>query len=183
MGSASEDAPSSRCTTPGTSESQQPQQQFMTPQLYPWVDPFESRVFPLSDEDYAVMLKEMPTGFEQPQEPMDTTDTASTGEASTDRLMVATTSTPVAGPSSSSSIHLPSSRRASSQDSSNFDEEVREEEEEEEDDPDWSGDHEDPDDPEWTGREELPGATSVALAPIPKASSKKPPASHKMINK
>jgi len=183
--SASEDAPSSRCTTPGTSESQQPQQQFMTPQLYPWVDPFESRVFPLSEEDYAIMLKEMPTGFEQPQEPMDTTDTASTGEASTsDRLMVATTSTPVAGPSSSSSVHLPSSRRASSQDSSNFDEDAREEEEEEEEDPDWSGDHEDPDDPEWTGGE-LPGNTSVVLTPAPKNSIRKPPppSSSKTIHK
>ena len=128
------------------------------------------------------MLEEMPTGFDQPQESMDSADMVSSADNTHDRLMVAATSTPVAGPSGS--IHLPSSRRASSQDSSNFDEEVREEEEEEEeDDPDWSGDHEDPDDPEWTGREELPGATSVALAPIPKASSKKPPASHKMINK
>ena len=129
------------------------------------------------------MLEEMPTDFDQPQESIDSADMASAAEPTHDRLMVATTSTPVAGPSGS--IHLPSSRRASSQDSmDNFDEDTREEEEEEEEeDPDWSGDHEDPDDPEWTGREELPGATSVALAPMPKASNKKLPASHKMINK
>ena len=162
----------------------------MTPQLYPWVDPFESRIFPISEDDYADMLKEMPSGFEQPQEPMDTTDTASTGEASTDRLMVATTSTPVAGPSNSSSIHMPSfckgqsSRRASSQDSSNFDEDAREGEEEEEEDPDWSGDHEDPDDPEWTGGE-LPGNTSVVLTSAAKNSIRKPPppSSSKTIHK
>merc|ERR1719203_1666585 len=130
------------------------------------------------------MCEEMPTGYDQPQESsVDSADMASTADANHDRLMVAATSTPVAGPSGS--IHLPSSRRASSQDSSNFDEDAREEEEEEEEeDPDWSGDHEDPDDPEWTGGE-LPGNTSVVLTPAPKNSIRKPPppSSSKTIHK
>ena len=127
------------------------------------------------------MVEEMPSGFDQPQESMDTVEMASVD----DRLMVTDANAGVAGPSGVAMGHLSSSRRASSQNSSNLDEDAHEEDEEDdpEDDPDWSGDHEDPDDPEWTGREELPGATSVSLAPQPKNNSKKPSASSKTIHK
>merc|ERR1719273_2284500 len=191
----SEDAQSSRCTTPGITEPQQQSQQqattFLQPQLYPWVDPFESRKFPLTDEDYTAMLEEMPTGFHQSssQEAMDSSEMGATPDGNHSSLMetsTASSGTPVAGPSGLSNVNMStSSRRASSQGSSNFDPEDEAREEEDEEDPDWSGDHEDPYDPDWTGREELPGATSVALAPTPKTSSKKhPPASStKMLNK
>ena len=149
------------------------------------MDPFECRKFPLTDEDYTAMLEEMPTGFDQSQEPMDSTEMAHDGnhEGGSSLMDTTASSTPVAGPSGIN-VNMPSSRRASSQGSSNFDPEDEAREEEDEEDPDWSGDHEDADDPDWTGREELPGATSVALAPTPKTSSKKqPPASTKMLNK
>ena len=137
----SEDSP--RCPTPGTSEFPVPAQPLQPPpvSLYPQIDPYEPRKFPLPDEEYSVMCEEMPSGFdiaaptEQPEEPEEVDSVENVPSTA------ASTSNPVT-----------SSRRASSQESSNFDDEVQEMEDE---DPDWSGDMEDPDDPEWTSREEV----------------------------
>ena len=163
----SEDAQSSRCTTPGTSDPQQPLQQPLQPPAPPyssWVDPYEPLKFPLSDEDFNKMLEEMPSGFD----PSDTPDMPA--EIKQDSLDSSGVSGAMSGGSGEPvGAPVPSSRRASSQDSSNFDEEVAEDLEGE--DPDWSGDHEDPDDPEWTGREELPAAVSAGNTP--KSSTKK----------
>ncbi len=155
----SEDAQSSRCTTPGTME------QLLLPppaSYHPIVEPFEPRKFPLSEEEYTIMAEEMPSGFDQLSDvPIDPV----AGTEAGDQTEVATAIDPSA---------ITSSRRTSSQDSSNFDEEPQDEEEDE--DPDWSGDHEDPDDPEWTGREEAAGATPGAShSGAVKNSIKKPP--------
>ena len=93
-------------------------------------------VIRMTDEDFAAMLEEMPTGFDQSQEPMDSTEMAPDGNhaegGGSSSLMetTASSSTPVAGPSGIN-VNMPSSRRASSQGSSNFDpeDEAREEEE------------------------------------------------------
>ena len=152
----SEDSP--RCTTPGATEFPMPAQPLQPPpaSLYPQIEPYEPRKFPLPEEEYSVMCEEMPTGFdlaasEQPEEPEEID--------SLENVPTTSTSNPVA-----------SSRRASSQESSNFDDEVQEMEDE---DPDWSGDMEDPDDPEWTSREEA--GTQNNVKSMKKPPVKKPP--------
>ena len=136
----SEDSP--RCPTPGTSGSE-----FSAPlPMYPQIDPYEPRKFPISDEDYTLMCEEMPSGF-------DTVSTSEGGGQPCEELEepISLENVPAASVASTSNP-VASSRRASSQESSNFDDEVQEMEDE---DPDWSGDMEDPDDPEWTSREEV----------------------------
>lgn len=152
----SEDAQGSRCTTPGPPE-------VPAQSLYPLVDPFEPRKFPLSEEEYAVMADEMPNGFDQPMPPPMQTPVSNPLDE-TESVMDTT-----------STANLPSSRRASSQDSSNFDEEAQEDEEFE--DPDWSGDHEDADDPEWNSKDE------TASLNTSKSSHKKQPQHHQQQQK
>ena len=131
----SEDAQSSRCTTPGAEHNPHANNS-------PF-EPFEPRRFPLTDDEYTTMQDEMPSGYDQNPEPEDAPTETGDNE-SVDQAAGA----------------APSSRRPSSQDSSTFDDDANEEEDE-----DWSGDLEDPDDPEWTGREDAVhtsgGSTSV----------------------
>ena len=128
----SEDAQSSRCTTPGA-------EHILSHQNNTLVDPFELRKFPLTDEEFEKMQEEMPSGYDQvPPDNEDGIHGGGHGDAADLECITDHTVNP-------------SSRRPSSQDSSAFEDEANEEEEE---DPDWSGDMEDPDDPEWTGRED-----------------------------
>ena len=116
----SEDAQSSRCTTPGAEHiPQQSNQNF---------EPFEPRKFPLTEEEYTVMQEEMPSGYDLPE-----------NDEAPDRTDLDGIDHP--------GVHS-SSRRPSSQDSSPFEDEVNEEEDEDPDwsgdledpdDPEWTG--------------------------------------------
>lgn len=149
----SEDAQSSRCTTPGAEQ----QLAISHQNSNTLVDPFEPRKFPLTDDEFEKMQEEMPSGYDQPPDNEDGgggihgggAGGGSHGEAAGDLESLTDHNT----------VNNPSSRRPSSQDSSTFEDEANEEEEE---DPDWSGDMEDPDDPEWTGGREDAVASSGA---------------------
>ncbi len=128
----SEDASqNSRCTTP----TPQDQQQVVEVEVLP----FESRSFPLDQQEYEGMVAEMPVE-ERPSEETVTLPTP------------AAPSNAEANPSLLTPVRTAGAACTSSRNSSSA-EEDEEADEDTEEDPDWKVDAEDPDDPEWNGEE------------------------------